>query len=144
MDEQVKSKNSLLALLKSSPSSSSLSYSSFYSSSSCTIENEIHDLSPVRTGSKASHEAEQCRHVAENEAIEDMGMRFFNDIFGHGGIIEWKDVEKRFNLVAWTGNGPEPVISWSEFGFCIGENIYEINLSQHFIYILTSSSQLFQ
>jgi respiratory burst oxidase len=128
MDGQVKSKNSLLALLKSSPSSSSLSYSSFYSSSnsssSCILENDIHDdLSPVRTGSKASHEAEQCRHVAENEAIEDMGMRFFNDIFGHGGIIEWKDVEKRFNLVAWTGNGPEPVISWSEFGFCIGENI---------------------
>ncbi|GAU36031.1 hypothetical protein TSUD_208000 [Trifolium subterraneum] len=126
MDGQVKSKNSLLALLKSSPSSSSLSYSSFYSSSnsssSCTIENDIHDISPVRTGSKlkASHEVEQCRHVAENEAIEDIGMRFFNDIFGHGGIMEWKDVEKRFNLVAWTGNGPEPVVSWSEFGFCIG------------------------
>lgn len=33
---------------------------------------------------------------------------------------EWKEVEKRFNRLASAGNGPEPVVKWSEFGFCIG------------------------
>ncbi|CAI8610137.1 unnamed protein product [Vicia faba] len=112
-EEHIKSKTSLLALFKSSPSSSSLSYSS----SSYTAQNAIHSFTPVRTGFKASHH----RHVAQNEAIESMGMRFFNDsIFGHGGIMKWRDVENRFDQVAWTGTAPEPVISWPEFGFCIG------------------------
>jgi len=133
MDGHVKSKTSLLALFKSSPSSSSLSYSSSYSyshsssSSSCTVENDINSFYPVQTGSKALHEAEQCRHVAENEALEVMGLRFINDIVGdQGGIMEWKDVGNRFDQVAWTGNGREPVVSWSQFGFCIGEK-NEIN-----------------
>ncbi|XP_058761419.1 respiratory burst oxidase homolog protein A-like isoform X2 [Vicia villosa] len=122
-EEHVKSKTSLLALFKSSPSSSSLSYSSSsYSSNTSSstspypAQNAIHSFTPVRTGFKASHH----HHVAQNEAIETMGMRFFNDIFGHGGILKWKDVENRFDQVAWTGNSPEPVMSWPEFGFCIG------------------------
>ncbi|XP_061364958.1 respiratory burst oxidase homolog protein A-like [Gastrolobium bilobum] len=97
---------SLIALFKSSPSSSSLSSSSSSCSSSSSWTNE-----------KVSHEGEQS-HVAENEAIQGMG--FINGIVGHSGIMEWKDVEKRFDQVAWTGNGPEPVVTWSEFGFCIG------------------------
>lgn len=116
-EEHVKSKTSLLALFKSSPSSSSLSYSSSNTNSSYTAQNAIRSFTPVRTGYKAS----QHHHVAQNEAIESMGMRFFNDIFGHGGILKWKDVENRFDQVAWTGNAPEPVMSWPEFGFCIGE-----------------------
>ncbi|XP_073226750.1 respiratory burst oxidase homolog protein A-like isoform X2 [Cicer arietinum] len=93
----MKSKTSLFSLLNSSPSSSF--------SSSCTAENATNSLTPVRTGSKFSHEARQCRHVAENEAIQNMGMGFINDIVGHGEIMKWKDVEKRFDQVAWTGIG---------------------------------------
>ncbi|KDP26234.1 hypothetical protein JCGZ_22480 [Jatropha curcas] len=34
--------------------------------------------------------------------------------------IEWKEVEKRFDRLAFTGKAPEPVVKWSDFGFCIG------------------------
>lgn len=119
LDEATVHDRSLLALLKSSPSSSSLSFSfssSYSSSSSSTAENALHTFSPVRTGSKVLHEGEQ-RHVAENEAIQGI-----DDIVFHGGVMEWKDVEKRFERVSWTGNDNEPVVAWSAFGFCIGKN----------------------
>lgn len=126
LDEVVKSESvhdrSLFALLKSSPStSSSSSYfsSSYSSSSSWTTENALHSLSPVRTG---SNEGEQRHVAAENDAIQGTGMGLINGIVCHGGVMEWKDVEKRFNQVAWTGNDSEPVVAWSAFGFCIGKN----------------------
>lgn len=133
MDGPVKSQTSLFALFKSSPSSSS-SLSSSSSSRSCsssgTAENAFHNsFSPVRTGSKVSHEGGDRCHVAENEANQGTGFRFINDVVvGDGGIMEWKDVEKRFDQLAWTGNGTEPVVTWSEFGFCIGENNRKVNI----------------
>ncbi|XWS51224.1 hypothetical protein CRYUN_Cryun12cG0158300 [Craigia yunnanensis] len=33
---------------------------------------------------------------------------------------EWRNVENRFNQLATTGNGHEPVVKWSDFGSCIG------------------------
>ncbi|XP_027368818.1 respiratory burst oxidase homolog protein A-like [Abrus precatorius] len=88
---------SLIALFKSSPSFSS--------------------PSPVQTGSKVRLKGEQSQ-ITENEAIQGVGL--MNGIVGQNGM-EWKDVENRFDQVAWTGNGTEPVVTWSEFGFCIGE-----------------------
>ncbi|KAJ9181020.1 hypothetical protein P3X46_009196 [Hevea brasiliensis] len=44
--------------------------------------------------------------------MDERLMRFINK--------EWKDVEKRFEQLASAGNGPEPVVKWSDFGFCIG------------------------
>ncbi|XP_057416536.1 respiratory burst oxidase homolog protein A-like isoform X2 [Lotus japonicus] len=106
--------HSLISLFKSSPSSSSSSCSfSSSSSSSWTAEYVLQSLSPVRTGFDDS----PLHEVAENEAIQSIG--FLNDIVGQGRM-EWKEVEKRFDRVAWTGGGPEPVVAWSEFGFCIG------------------------
>ncbi|KAK7265862.1 hypothetical protein RJT34_33486 [Clitoria ternatea] len=139
MDGLVKSQKtihdrSLIVLFKSSSSSSSSSSSpspsSFSSSSpssfySCyspwTLEKVLQIPSPVQTGStsKLWHKGEESHNhiAAENEAIEGVG--FINGIVGQSGM-EWKDVEKRFDQVAWTGNGTEPVVAWSEFGFCIG------------------------
>ncbi|KAK7330292.1 hypothetical protein VNO77_24482 [Canavalia gladiata] len=118
MDGLVKSQTihdrSLIALFKSSPSASSLSS---FSNSSWTLEKVLHSSSPVQTGSKVWHKGETQSHIAENEAFQ--GMRFINDIVCHNGM-EWKDVEKRFNQVAQTGSCPEPVVTWLEFGFCIG------------------------
>ncbi|TKY55030.1 Respiratory burst oxidase-like protein F [Spatholobus suberectus] len=129
MDGFVKSQiphdHSLIALFKSSPSFSSLSSSS---SSSWTTEEVLHSLSPVQTRSKVWRETEpnntadlrseqERYHITENEAIQGVG--FINGIVGHSRM-EWKDVEKRFNQVARTGSGTEPVVIWSEFGFCIG------------------------
>ncbi|WVZ13062.1 hypothetical protein V8G54_017592 [Vigna mungo] len=127
MDGLVKSKipqqSSLIALFKSSPSSSSLS-----SSSSSSWIQVLHSLSPVPTGSKVLHEghpnsttdlsSEQTRSlIVENEATQGVG--FIDGFVGQSGM-EWKDVEKRFDQVARTVRSSEPVVRWSEFGFCIG------------------------
>jgi len=136
MDGLVKSKipheRSLIALFKSSPSSSSLSSSTTTattSSSSSSWIQVLHSLSPVPTGSKVLHEgdpndttnssSEQTRsQIVENEATQGVG--FIDAFFGQSGM-EWRDVEKRFDQVARTGRSTEPVVRWSEFGFCIGE-----------------------
>lgn len=56
--------------------------------------------------------------MAAGSGIEELR---FIDIMGNGEM-EWKDVEERFNQLALTQNvGPEPVMKWSDFGFCIGE-----------------------
>ncbi|KAI4343958.1 hypothetical protein L6164_011244 [Bauhinia variegata] len=113
MDEHVNSHSaqdrSPIALLKSSPSSS---FSSSSSSSSWPADYS----SPVWTEPKVSHEADRSYLVA-NEAIQGVGLT--NILVGLSGM-EWKDVEKRFNQLASTGNGIEPVVKWSEFGHCIG------------------------
>jgi hypothetical protein len=49
------------------------------------------------------------------------GLIRFVNVTGSGGM-EWKDVDERFDRLALTKNGPEPVVNWSDFGFCIGEN----------------------
>jgi len=128
MDGLVKSKipheRSLIALFKSSPSSSSLS------SSSTSWTQVLHSLSSVPTGSKVLHEGDRddttrlsseqtCSQIIENEATQGVGI--INGFIDQGGM-EWKDVEKRFDQVARTGRSTEPVVRWSEFGFCIGEN----------------------
>jgi len=132
MDGLVKSKipheRSLIALFKSSPSSSSLS-SSTTTSSSTSWTQVLHSLSSVPTGSKVRHEGDlnatnlsseqTCSQIIENEATQGVG--FINGFVGQSGV-EWKDVEKRFDQVARTGRSTEPVVRWSEFGFCIGEN----------------------
>ncbi|RDX91801.1 Respiratory burst oxidase-like protein E, partial [Mucuna pruriens] len=114
MDGSVKSQiphdRSLIALFKSSPSSSSFSSSS--SSSSSTAEEVFHSTSssPVYCESETNNAThlrseQECSHVTELEFISEM---------------EWKDVEKRFDQVARTGSDTEPVVTWSEFGFCLG------------------------
>ncbi|KAE9601917.1 hypothetical protein Lal_00040969 [Lupinus albus] len=108
--------HSLIALFNSTPSSSSSSSSLSSSSSSWYVESIHLSSNPVQTGSKVSDEGDQVE-VTENESIQGMGI--MNDI-GGGSILEWKDVENRFDQLAWTGNRPEPVIKWSEFDFCIG------------------------
>lgn len=109
---------SLISLLRSSPSSSSSSPSSYYS---WTPDDE--EESPVRTGSDGSLCEPDQEHIAANanEPARGMGFRLFSFV-GNGGS-EWKDVEKRFTQIAsWTGNGAEPVVKWTGFGYCIGEN----------------------
>lgn len=139
MDGHVESKTphdrSLIALIKSSPSSSLTSSSSSSSSSTSSWaaeKNALLSSCPVRTGSKAPpHEQEQQQpHVAEIEAVQRRV--FIDDIVGHSGM-EWNDVENRFNQLASTGTGPEPVVKWSEFGSCIGENRKVIHFMYHLI-----------
>ncbi|KAH9778172.1 Respiratory burst oxidase2 [Citrus sinensis] len=43
--------------------------------------------------------------------LEIIPLRFTN--------LEWTDVEARFDRLAYTKNGTEPVIKWSDFSFCI-------------------------
>ncbi|KAI4335910.1 hypothetical protein L6164_014506 [Bauhinia variegata] len=104
--EQTAQERSLLALPKSSSSSS-------FSSSSSLSSWAVDSSSPIRNEFKVSHGAERS-HLVANEAIQGVG--FTNLLSG----MEWKDVEKRFDQLASTGNGPEPVVKWSEFGRCIG------------------------
>ncbi|XP_060671302.1 respiratory burst oxidase homolog protein D-like [Ziziphus jujuba] len=50
-----------------------------------------------------------------------MEFLIFIGITGHGcGAVKWKDIEKRFNRLALIRNSHEPVVKWSDFGFCIG------------------------
>nr|POE60062.1 respiratory burst oxidase like protein a [Quercus suber] len=58
--------------------------------------------------------------MAAGSAIDNIeGLRFI-DIMGNGGM-EWKNVEERFNQLAFTQNsGHEPLMKWSDFGICIG------------------------
>ncbi|KAH9722198.1 Respiratory burst oxidase2 [Citrus sinensis] len=44
-------------------------------------------------------------------SLEIIPLRFTN--------LEWTDVEARFDRLAYTKNGTEPVIKWSDFSFCI-------------------------
>lgn len=120
---QVPHERSLLALFKSSPSSSSLS-SSFSSSWTSEVVLQIQTESKVRRecgpNDVADLRSEQTlSHITENEEIQGVG--FINGIVGRIGM-EWKDLEKRFDQVARTESGAEPAVTWSEFGFCIGEN----------------------
>ena len=105
-----------------SPSSSSSSFSSSSSSASffgavppitfSSVQTEI-------TGEEVPH------YVPENGESSKLGssnewFRFFG-IMGNGSGIEWKDIENRFHRISITNNGSEPVLKWSDFGFCIGE-----------------------
>nr|KYP56695.1 Respiratory burst oxidase isogeny protein F [Cajanus cajan] len=109
---------SLIALFKSSPSSSSLS-------SSSTVKEVLHSSSLVQTRYEVSNDVadlsseqkQKCSHIIENGAIQ--GVRFINGIVGQSGM-EWKDVENRFDQLGRTGSGAEPVVAWSEFGSCVG------------------------
>lgn len=35
--------------------------------------------------------------------------------------LDWTTVEHRFDRLASARNGPEPVVKWSDFGYCIGK-----------------------
>lgn len=100
------------------PLSSSSSLSSTSSSCSATIVPLC--FSPVQTKPQGTHDQllENGEvSMAAGSGIE--GLRFI-DIMGNGEM-EWNDVEERFNRLALTQNvGPEPVMKWSDFGFCIG------------------------
>ncbi|KAJ7978730.1 Respiratory burst oxidase [Quillaja saponaria] len=98
MDTQNAKEPSLIPVLSKSSSSSSATSSS--SSSIADIANL--PFSPVQTGSRTTELA--------------TGLI---DFLGHSGM-EWKDVEERFNQVSSTRKGIEPVLKWSDFGFCIG------------------------
>ncbi|XP_028763556.1 respiratory burst oxidase homolog protein A-like isoform X1 [Neltuma alba] len=124
MDSELRNthERSLIALMRSSTSSTSSSSTSSYSSWT-PDEDAILPLSspPARTGSEALPQELDRPKVAENGAIRGMGLGFRLVSFsGHSGL-EWKDIERRFDQIASrTGNGPEAVVKWSGFGFCIG------------------------
>lgn len=114
------------------PSVSALSPSSS-SSPSCSASVVPLSFSPVWTephGDKTEPlQAALNRqyYMAENggeastagSATKTQWLRFVGTM-GNGGM-EWKGVEERFDRLALTGNGVEPVIKWSDFGLCIGE-----------------------
>ncbi|KHN48740.1 Respiratory burst oxidase like protein F [Glycine soja] len=122
MDGLVKSQapheRSLIALFKSSPSSSSFSSSSWTSEVVLQIQTESKVRRECGPNDVADLRSEQTlSHITENEEIQGVG--FINGIVGRIGM-EWKDLEKRFDQVARTESGAEPAVTWSEFGFCIG------------------------
>lgn len=61
--------------------------------------------------------------------LETIPLRFTN--------LEWTDVEARFDRLAYTKNGTEPVIKWSDFSFCIGETSLTFFLHNIYIYKYT-------
>ncbi|PON32644.1 Respiratory burst oxidase [Parasponia andersonii] len=96
-----------------SPSSSSSSFSSSSASSStssfCGIP--LITYSPVQTDLNGTE--------GNGESSFNEWFRFFG-IMGNGSGIEWKDIENRFDRISVTANASEPVLKWSDFGFCIG------------------------
>lgn len=65
------------------------------------------------------HIENNWQNLLENEeaySIADSGLRFNIG-------MEWRDIKKRFELLAFATNWLEPVLKWSDFGFCIGEKI---------------------
>lgn len=140
METHVKSQpNQELSISARSLSSSSSSSSSSSTSSSCCYKVTIVPLSfsPVQTKPQGTrppydhgtnHDDDQLLEngevysMAAGSGIDNIGRLRFIDIMGNGGI-EWKNVEERFNQLAFTQNsGPEPLMKWSDFGICIGES----------------------
>jgi respiratory burst oxidase len=107
--------------LSSSPSSSSSSSSSSFSPS-INVPLSLSQFLTEHQGTGPPHDGTQLLQNGEASMAESgiEGLRFI-DIMGSGGM-EWKDVEERFDGLAFTTNGPEPVVKWSDFSFCIGKN----------------------
>lgn len=55
----------------------------------------------------------------QEEASDIEWLRFI-DLTSNGGM-GWKDVEDRFDRLAFAQCQIEPVLKWSDFGLCIGE-----------------------
>lgn len=140
METHVKSQpNQELSISARSLSSSASSSSSSSTSSSCCYKVTIVPLSfsPVQTKPQGTrppydhgtnHNDDQLLEngevysMAAGSGIDNIGRLRFIDIMGNGGM-EWKNVEERFNQLAFTQNsGPEPLMKWSDFGICIGES----------------------
>lgn len=97
------------ANLALSPSSSSSSCSSFSASVVPLTCSPVEQTAlPYRMGSRG----------ISIVSLSDCERLRFVDTAGN----EWRIVENRFNRLAITGNGHEPVVKWSDFGSCIGEN----------------------
>ncbi|PON69705.1 Respiratory burst oxidase [Trema orientale] len=96
-----------------SPSSSSSSFSSSSASSSASSFSGV----PLITYSPVQTELNGTEGNVESSFNE--WFRFFG-IMGNGSGIEWKDIENRFDRISVTANASEPVLKWSDFGFCIG------------------------
>ncbi|KAH7528865.1 hypothetical protein FEM48_Zijuj05G0123200 [Ziziphus jujuba var. spinosa] len=99
--------------------------SSSSSSSSSSFTASIVPLS-FSPDQKSQHQSEgqqaedQRPYLQENGEASMEFLRFIS-IPGHGGgAVKWKDIEKRFNRLALIRNSHEPVVKWSDFGFCIG------------------------
>lgn len=58
----------------------------------------------------------------QGEASDIEWLRFI-DLTSNGGM-GWKDVEGRFDRLAFAQCQIEPVLKWSDFGLCIGEQTY--------------------
>jgi hypothetical protein len=123
METRVESSQTASARSLSSSPSSSSSFSAsivpLISYSPVQTTDDQGTTAPAHDGSLGSTQLLQNGEVSMAESgIE--GLRFVN-VTGSGGM-EWKDVDERFDRLALTKNGPEPVVNWSDFGFCIGEN----------------------
>jgi hypothetical protein len=109
--------------LSSSPSSSSSFSASIVPLISYSPVQTTEDQGttvPAHDGSLGSTQLLQNGEVSMAESGIEGLIRFVN-VTGSGGM-EWKDVDERFDRLALNKNGPEPVVKWSDFGFCIGEN----------------------
>ncbi|XP_062170231.1 respiratory burst oxidase homolog protein F-like isoform X2 [Alnus glutinosa] len=121
METRVESSQTASARSLSSSPSSSSSFSAsivpLISYSPVQTTDDQGTTVPAHDGSLGSTQLLQNGEVSMAESgIE--GLRFVN-VTGSGGM-EWKDVDERFDRLALTKNGPEPVVNWSDFGFCIG------------------------
>ncbi|TXG51598.1 hypothetical protein EZV62_024122 [Acer yangbiense] len=83
--------------------------SSSSSSSSCSVSTvPLSSLKKQRT-----QDREHLQDNGESSVMKIRHLRFTE--------FEWTDVEDRFDrLASTTRNGTEPVLKWSDFGFCIG------------------------
>lgn len=116
---------------KQQSSATALSPSSSFSSSSNSFSSSIVPLSfsPFQTNIQHkthwSQAENQRAYSSENGEVSmaraSMELMIFNGKTDPGGGVKWKDIEKRFHRVAFSRNTLEPVVKWSDFGFCIGE-----------------------
>lgn len=120
MVAHVKQQSSVTSL----PVSSSSSSSNYFNASIIPLS-----FSPEQTnikhGTQWFQAENQWTNLAQNGeasmARASVELPRFICISDHGGGVEWKDIGKRFDRLAFTRNGLEPVVKWSDFGFCIGE-----------------------
>ncbi|KAF3438067.1 hypothetical protein FNV43_RR20823 [Rhamnella rubrinervis] len=127
MEAHVKQRSSTTAFSPSFSSSSSSSSPSF-SSNSFSASIVPFSFSSVQTniqhGTDWSQAGIQWAYFSENGeasmARASMELMRFIGRTDHGGGVKWKDIEKQFHRLAFSRNTLEPVVKWSDFGFCIG------------------------
>ncbi|KAE8124446.1 hypothetical protein FH972_019331 [Carpinus fangiana] len=100
--------------LSLSSSSSSLSSSSSSFGPGINVPLSLSQFLTEHQGTGPPHDGTQLLQNGEASMAESgiEGLRFI-DIMGSGGM-EWKDVEEQFDRLAFTTNGPEPVVKWCD------------------------------